>query len=620
MDAHGQSGYQNRRIFLRFFCFICKLFHFCVKNRILTLENMRKSRYNGAVYVLSHDVTNRTMRGNDYMSGSSKKKLRKEENAAKLTERQQKELKTSKKLKIQTIAFVVAISLILVIGLGALGITAYQNSGIIERNTIALTVGDQSLTTADLSYFYIDNINATYQEWYQSYGENTSVYASLLHGLDVFKPLDQQNTKDDPSKTQADYYIDLAVEKAVSTYALYAQALDSNFKLSDDTVFAIDSTMDALHAGAKRSGYRGINEYLKAFYGNGADEESFRKYLEVTETAAAYETDAYNNFTYTDSDLEAYNKEHFSDFSSFSYDSIYLPVNSFVQCTADKDDKEHEHSKEELDEAEKAAKKAADFLVASKPKTAEALNKAIQRFDSFKDSTCTEYEDVLYSKVSNVKIAAWLAESNRKDGDIIAIANETETKDENGNSVTKLYGYTIAIYHGRNDNETNLVNVRHILNSFTGGTTDEFGNTIYPVSSVEASKKAIAELEQAWLSAGGTEEAFAKLAEEKTTDTGSMDNGGLYENVYPGQMVSAFNNWCFDEARKPGDYGTVETEYGMHLLYYVGQSDVTFRNYMIENTMRNEDYQKWYNEYIASAQYTVADTSKMDTSIIMATD
>jgi len=554
------------------------------------------------------------------MSASSKKKLRKEQNAAQLTERQLKEKKQAKNQKIQTAIFTSVVCLILLIGICSLAVTAYNNSGIAERNTVALTIGEQKLSNADLGYFYIDNINATYQEWYQTYGESTGVLASLMYGLDVFKPLDQQTTKDDPNKTQAEYYIDLAIEKAVSTYALYEQALANNFKLSEDTVSAIDSTMSALDISAKNYGYRGINEYLKSFYGNGANEENFRKYLLVTETAAAFETDAYDGFTYTDSDLEAYNKEHFSEFSSFSYDSIYLPVNSFVECTADEDDKEHEHTQDELDAAQKAAKKAADFLAASKPKTAEELNKAIQKLDSFKESTCTEYTDVLYTKVSNVEIAAWLAEINRKAGDITVVSNDTETVDENGNTVTKVYGYTVALYQDRNDNESKLVNVRHILSAFEGATTDENGNTTYPTSSVEASKKAIEKLEQDWLSAGGTEEAFAKLAEENTDDTGSVNNGGLYENIYPGQMVPSFNDWCFDESRKPGDYGTVETQYGIHLLYYVGLSDVVYRDYMIENTMRNEDYQKWYNENISSAKYVVVDTSKMDTSVIMATN
>ena len=34
-------------------------------------------------------------------------------------------------------------------------------------------------------------------------------------------------------------------------------------------------------------------------------------------------------------------------------------------------------------------------------------------------------------------------------------------------------------------------------------------------------------------------------------------------------MVPAFNDWCFDEARKEGDTGLVKTNYGYHVMYYV---------------------------------------------------
>ena len=34
-------------------------------------------------------------------------------------------------------------------------------------------------------------------------------------------------------------------------------------------------------------------------------------------------------------------------------------------------------------------------------------------------------------------------------------------------------------------------------------------------------------------------------------------------------MVQAFNDWCFDESRKAGDYGLVKTEYGYHVMYFV---------------------------------------------------
>ncbi len=551
------------------------------------------------------------------MSGSSKKKIRKEENAAQLAEKQQKELKDLKKLRIQTIAFVAAVSLVLVIGLGALCISAYKNSGIAERSTIALNIGDQALTTADLSYFYIDNINSTHQEWQQTYGEGYGMYLSALYQLDITKPLGDQAFMDDSKKTYADYFIDMAIDQAVSAYAMYAAAEDNGFKLDDDAIASIDGTIAALELSATRLGYRNIDEYLKTYYGKGATKESFHKYIVVSETAAAYATVAYDNFTYTDSDLEAYDAEHFYELSSYSYDTFYLPANRFIQCTADENDKDHEHTQEELDAAQKLAKKAADALVAAKPKTEKDFNAAIQKLDAFKESTCTVNKDCLYSDVANVDIAEWIAKSERKAGDMIIVSNDTETTDADGNAVTKFYGYTVAVYRGRNDNYMKLVNVRHVLKAFEGSTTDELGNVTYPAGSFEKAKDAIVALEQTWINEGGTEEAFIKLAEENTDDTASAQVGGLYENIYPGQMVPSFNDWSFDESRIPGDYAIVESQYGFHLLYFVGESDVTYRDYMIENTLREADFQKWYDENISAAKYAVVDTSKMDTDIIL---
>ena len=40
--------------------------------------------------------------------------------------------------------------------------------------------------------------------------------------------------------------------------------------------------------------------------------------------------------------------------------------------------------------------------------------------------------------------------------------------------------------------------------------------------------------------------------------------------VQKGQMVEAFDAWCFDAARKVGDKAIVQTEYGYHVMYFVG--------------------------------------------------
>ena len=38
-------------------------------------------------------------------------------------------------------------------------------------------------------------------------------------------------------------------------------------------------------------------------------------------------------------------------------------------------------------------------------------------------------------------------------------------------------------------------------------------------------------------------------------------------------MVKEFEDWCFAEGRKHGDHGMVKTEFGYHIMFYVGGED-----------------------------------------------
>ena len=90
------------------------------------------------------------------MSASSKKKLRREQEAAKLTERQLTEQKEAKKLNLYTTLFVTVLSLLLVVALVVGIFTTVQNTGVRERKTIAVTVGNHEVSNAELGYFYVD--------------------------------------------------------------------------------------------------------------------------------------------------------------------------------------------------------------------------------------------------------------------------------------------------------------------------------------------------------------------------------------------------------------------------------------------------------------------------------
>lgn len=142
--------------------------------------------------------------------------------------------------------------------------------------------------------------------------------------------------------------------------------------------------------------------------------------------------------------------------------------------------------------------------------------------------------------------------------------------------------------------DTPNVNVRHIL--FLSD-ADEDGTA---TDEEKAAAKAKAEAMLAEYLKDPTEDRFAELAGANTEDTGSKDNGGLYEDVYPGQMVQTFNDWCFDAARKTGDTGLVETEYGFHVMYFVKHTDTYYWKTLAEEkyvetrlqTLLDEIYEK----------------------------
>ena len=102
--------------------------------------------------------------------------------------------------------------------------------------------------------------------------------------------------------------------------------------------------------------------------------------------------------------------------------------------------------------------------------------------------------------------------------------------------------------------------VRHVLIKFAG--TDE--------ASKAAAKDKAEKLYNEYLK-NPTLDHFIKLAQDNSAD-GSASKGGLIEGVYPGQMVENFDKWCFEEGRKAGDHGLIETEYGWHLMYYDGDN------------------------------------------------
>ena len=618
------------------------------------------------------------------MSASRKKKLRKEQNAAHLTKKQQAAKKEERKLKAYTVTFWVVLALCVSIVLSIVLATPVNVT--IDRLATAVVVGDHKLSTTELTYFYIDHIN----NWYSQYGS----YATYF-GLNTSTGLDDQVYDQDSGTTWADYFLDEAVTSAKNVYALCDAAAKAGFSLSDEDRESVDALYENLEKQAKNSKVS-VSKYLQSIYGDCASEKSYKEYYECTVLASAY----YSHYaeelkgTYTDNDLREFEKKEPYNYNSYTYASFYMSVDTF-KVGGTKDDKGNTtYSEDEIKAAKDYLEKVKDELSAEGIDTVEKLNDAIAKmeddFDAYKaeaekkdddkkeetstddkkeetstddkkeetstddkkeetstddkkeetstddkkdetstddkkeeeeedkHSKATENKKVLYSKVSTV-MQEWIRDTARKNGDIKAIPYETTSTDKDGKEVKELKGYYIVLFQECHDNTKahGMTDVRHLLVKFEGGKTDSnTGKVTYTDAEKKKAKDEAEKLLKEWKDGEATEDSFAALA-NKHSDDGDGTTGGLYEDIYRGKMVTNFENWCFDEARKAGDTDIVETEYGYHIMYFVSGSEQNYRDYMITNDKLTEEVNAWQEALIKAISVEEKNLDRVDKDLVL---
>ena len=540
------------------------------------------------------------------MSASKKKKLR-TEGTEKLTERQLAEQKEAKKVKLYSIAFAVVMAVLVVVAL-VVGVNrSIQASGIHEKKTIAATVGEHSISNAELSYYYTDYIN--------NYANTYGSYLSMF-GIDSTVALDKQTYSEETGETWADYFVSEATSSAQSAYALADAAAAEGFALPQEQQEQLELMSNNLDSYASIYGYSDANAFLKAQYGNGASKESYLEYYQRNLLASAYQTHHQDGLTYSDEQIREADKANPAKYSSYSYAQYYIPVSKFLTGGTTDAEGNTTYTAAEREAAIAAAKEAIAPLTDSSITTVEALDKAIAAMEinaETENVASTVYTNQASTSI-NSYLTGWVTASSRAEGDITCVEIPGTVQDENGQDLETINAFYVVLFNGKNDNLTELVNVRHILIGFDGEAQED---GTYSDEVKEAARTSAEEALNEWKSGDATEESFAALAESKSTDTGSNTNGGLYENVYPGQMVQTFNDWCFDSNRKPGDTGIVETSYGYHVMYFVGTTGQTYRDYQIVNDLRNADMESWYQGLLSNCTVTKGDTSYIKKDIVL---
>ena len=545
------------------------------------------------------------------MSASNKKKLRKEQNAAAMTEKQLQEQKNAKSLKRYTMTFVISMALIVAL---VIGITLYNPvSRALDRNTIALTVGNNKLNTTMMNYFLVDAIENARAQYEEAYGDYAFMYAAAQDGLDYYKSLAEQEHPEQEGKTWGQVFIDKAVEDAKSIYSLYDEAVKNGHKLTEDEETSILSNINTMTAYAiYYAGCTDLDQYLRGIYCSTANKDNYTEYLTAKAMAQSYSNAYFDGLEYVDNDYREHEKEDYYYYSSYNFSAYEIVVSDYRQGGTKDEDGVVVYSDAEISAAQAAAKADADAFSVAELEDVEAFNNAIASLTINKDNE--DAASTLYTKqfggktISSEDLREWLSDAERKAGDV-GVFPQT-TKDADGNET--ITSYSVIMFHSGTDNLMNLVNVRHILLKVES-TTDSDGNTVLKEESKQAKElEAKALLDEFLNGESLTGEAFGLLAKEHSDD-GSKDEGGLIEEIYPGMTVEAFDNWCFDTSRKIGDTDIILTDYGYHVMFFDDFCEMTYRDLLIDSELRDDATSAWMEDIVKNANVVLGNTSRMNT-------
>lgn len=499
-----------------------------------------------------------------------------------------------------------------------------------EKHGPYITVGSHEIQKAEFDYYYYSSLNS----FASTYGSYLSYF-----GLDTSKPLDQQQYSD--TMTWDDYFQQQAVNQLKNVYALTDEANEKGFEYDASSDY--DDMVTSIQSYAQQQGVS-ADEYCKSVFGSDATLEGIKPYVEMSGLASAYYNDIEDNIEVTDDEINTYYDENKDNYDSVDYRVCKIEADmpeeeteaeteaqteaaaeSTSETTAEsasetavtESQTETEAETMSAEESEAAAKAEEEAKAAA---MAEAKAKADEMLSKIKDEASFEkvYDkyasdtsvdslntDKKKSSISPTDVANWLFEADRQAGDTTVIED------------TSNNAYYVVYFKDRYLDHTKTVDVRQILisadtSSSDAAETDETetaaaGETATAeTESAEAQEQAKEDAKAAakvkaeqilkdWKSGDATEDSFAELAKTYSDDTGSNTNGGLYEAVKEGQMVTNFNDWCFDASRKAGDTGIVESDYGYHIIYFIGD-DAEEWHVNIEDTITSNKL----NDYMSN--------------------
>ena len=529
-------------------------------------------------------------------SSKSKAEIYREERKARIAKAAKQNAKSIEKRSsaAKIIKKVVAIVLAVAI-VGGVAWKIVETAGVIERFATAVEIGDNKVSAAEYNYYY----SAQYQQ--MAYYADYYAQSGMSIGFDTTVAPDEQDSTekdaDGNAITWAESFKKTSVNYAQTIISYYEEAVKAGYELTADEQNEINETIESYREEAATNNYS-LNAYLRESFGPGFNEKTFKKQLEMETLAKNYSSDKASELTEGIS-AEEVKAEYDANRKSYDYADVRYYAFSFTTLTAQEN---------ETDEALATRQKAANAALEAEAKAIfdkltdeESFKAAITAYKNKDAEKATDKDYTTLSELATYDsfvtatseaAADWAFDTARKAGDKTMITGEKAV---------------YIIYSVKPVYAMNSVDVRHCLIEFEA----EDSSNVTDAEKQATYTKAKA-LYDEWAAGEKTEDTFAAFATENTADTGSAENGGLYEGIrISDNYVEAFEDWSFDPARKAGDTGIIETEYGYHIMYFVSNNtdDTDWEN-SIRTTKGNEALEKYEEALFAEdGEYAIKEHS-----------
>lgn len=519
------------------------------------------------------------------------------EKAAKKNAKKSPQAAKAKKIIGKVVAIVLAVAVCLAALYGI-----FNFFGLPQKVLTAAKIGDERVTLAKYNYYYMELYMRTYNQSKSYDSQYGAGYGAMYTGYDSSKsPMEQEYPGtlegfDGENPTWADAFRIQALTH-MQTYMAYSKlATEAGVTLDEDELAEIDEYIESARSSATSNDYS-LDRFLTKNYGKGVNEKLVREVLEEQQLAYKYaqqkQEDVQNGITDAQIDEE---------YAANTADYAILTVHGFV-VTADTsaiaDDATEDEKTAATEAAMAEAKTKAEGYMAN-VNSAETLLAQAKAYNSSATESSVTLENVtgatLTSSFSQTA-SDWAFAAERAVGDVTVV--------ETSRGYAVLYMAQLP-----HKDMTKAVDVRHILVQFKTS-TDDSGNSVALTDSEKAVYYQQAQAIYKQYLENPTEDNFATLANNNSDDSGSNTNGGLYEEVHVGDMVTEFNDWCFAPERKPGDTDIVETSIGYHIMYYVGNNHEEAWKSTIRSTLANNEVTAFDDDIVNGDTYKIDENSFM---------